>query len=392
MDESDFDNPSGAFHTDSASVKAFIPNDLPPDIDYGEIIGLTTEAHTQLGILSGLGESIPNPDLLIAPYVRTEAVLSSKIEGTQASIVDIFRFDAQGKPKSYEATEKRIQEVVNYVDALDDCLAWVNSGEDIGLSMMEKAHHILLHDVRGQDRIPGKFRTVQNWIGPEGSAIDDARYVPPPAGMLNDLLAKMEGFIQNPPAGIPVLIQCALIHYQFEAIHPFADGNGRIGRLLIPLILADRGMLRRPFLYLSAYFERNRAAYYEHLLNVSAHGGWMEWIRFFLNGVIQQSQEAINSIKKLMELKSAYDKKLREKKASRSAIMLTERLFANPMTTISAASRYLDITYPPAKAAIMHLQEYGILKESGRQERNKTYVAREILEIFTSKPPALHRA
>ena len=254
-------------------IKTFVPNDLPPNIDYNAIIGLLTEAHTQLGRLNGMGENIPNPNLMIQPYVRKEAVLSSKIEGTNASIADIFQFEAEGKPKSYDLhDEKGIQEVVNYVYALDKCLAQISSGDDISLDMIKKAHQLLMYNVKGQDKILGRFRGIQNWIGYDGCKIEDATYVPPAASLLDDLLIKIESFIQNPPAGIPVLIQCALLHYQFEAIHPFVDGNGRIGRMLIQLVLADRKMLDRPLLHLSVYFERNKITYYEHLLNVSRYG------------------------------------------------------------------------------------------------------------------------
>lgn len=271
MDLGAFKNPNGKFVSNGEGHKTFLPRLLPPKINYdASLASLLSEAHGQLGQLSGIGELLPNPDLLIRPYVTREAVLSSKIEGTQASIIDIFEFEAKAKVDSEEdGRRKRVQEVVNYIHALDKCINRVQKGDSITLAMIRDVHKTLLHNVRGQERTSGEFRKVQNWIGPEGSKIEDAVYVPPAPDHLKNTLEEAEKFIQQPPERIPVLVQCALIHYQFEAIHPFADGNGRVGRLLLPLLLADRHLLSRPLLYLSAYFERNRTAYYRHLLSVS---------------------------------------------------------------------------------------------------------------------------
>ena len=383
MNESDFSKPSGIFQDNSDDVKTFLPDPLPPFIDSASIMGLAAEAHTQLGILAGIGSNIPNPNLLIEPYIRREAVLSSKIEGTQASIMDVFEFEAQKRSASDGHTgPRRVLEVVNYARALNDCLGQIGSGMEPSLEMIRRAHKTLLHNVRGQEKTPGEFRTVQNWIGSEGTAIEDAAYVPPTADMLDGLLLQMEGFLKNPTAGIPVLIQCALIHYQFEAIHPFADGNGRIGRLLIPLILADRGMLERPLLYLSEYFEKNRSQYYAHLLNVSRHSQWTEWIKFFLKGVIEQSQKATDNIKKIMALKSDYAQKLRRSKTSANVVRLTESLFASPAVTVTAAASELGVTYRSAKNIIDQLVGFGILRELGARKRNRIYVAQDIVNLF----------
>lgn len=384
MDGSSFQNANGSFEKNSEGILTFIPRDLPPHVNYESLIGLSSEAHTQLGLLGGLGENLPNPDLLIRPYVRREAVLSSKIEGTQASLIDIFEFEARGKIDSEEdMRSKRIQEVINYIHAIDYDLEEIKKGKPIDLDLIKSSHQKLMENVRGQDKTPGYFRTVQNWIGPEGCKIEDAIYVPPRPDSLDELLHKIESFTQDPSPGIPVLIQCALIHYQFEAIHPFADGNGRIGRLLIPLILADRHLLNKPLLYLSAYFERNRQSYYDHLLNVSRNNAWLEWIRFFLTGVIQQSKEAISNIRNLMELKSKYDRILAQKKPSGSVIRLTEYLFAHPIVTIPTVSEYLKINYPPAKNAVEKLVELGILEKVSGYDRNKMFRANEILKILT---------
>lgn len=386
MDKIAFSNPNGKFTQNSSKIITFVPNLLPPQIAYSTgLVALLSEANLQLGQLSGIGELLPNPDLLIRSYIRREAVLSSKIEGTQASMIDIFEYEAAGgKIDSGQiAQEKRVREVINYISALNDCLKKVNSGDPIDLTMIKSAHKYLMTGVRGQERTPGKLRIVQNWIGSEGSKIEDAVYVPPTPDCLNDLLLDVEKFIRAPPYGISPLVQCAFIHYQFEAIHPFADGNGRIGRLLIPLLLAERKVLSRPMLYLSAYFEANRTEYYRHLLNVSQKSAWEEWLAFFLKGVVQQSSDAIKNIRKIMELRTKYMEKLKQKKAPSKAIILTENLFANPIVTVNMAKTYLDLTYPAAKGAIDYLKGMGILAEMGSRERDKRFYAREILKILT---------
>lgn len=386
MDKRAFGNPNGKFTKNSSKHITFIPKLLPPQITYSTgLIALLSEANLQLGQLSGIGELLPNPDLLIRPYIRREAVLSSKIEGTQASMIDIFEYEAAGgktDPKEI-IQEKRVQEVVNYVTALNDCLKKVNSGGAISLDLIKNAHKSLMADVRGQEKTPGKFRIVQNWIGAEGSKIEDAIFVPPPPHCLEDLLLDIEKFIRSPPPGIPPIVQCAFVHYQFEAIHPFADGNGRIGRLLIPLLLAERRVLSRPMLYLSAYFEANRSEYYRQLLSVSQKSTWEEWLAFFLKGVIKQSSDAVKNIRKLMELRTKYEEKLKQKKAPSKAIILTENLFANPIVTVNMAKKYLDLTYPAARGAIEYLKNMGILSEMGHRERDRRFYAKEILQILS---------
>jgi Fic family protein len=384
MDKSAFTKPNGKFIHSKENHETFLPNPLPPTTNFDSItITLATEAHTKLGQLSGIGELIPNPDLLIRPYIRREAAFSSKIEGTQATMMDIFEYEAEGKNDSQEvADRKQIREVLNYIKSLNVCLKKVET-ESISISMIKEAHDILMKNVRGQEKTPGEFRKIQNWIGKEGSQIEDAVYVPPAPEMLDGVLTDFESFIQSPPFGIPVLIQCALIHYQFESIHPFADGNGRIGRLLIPLILAERKLLSRPLLYLSVYFEKNRSEYYRHLLSVSQNQTWTEWIQFFLRGVIIQASDAITNIRRLTDLRTTYEEKLRTKKASGNATQLMAYLFANPVVTIPGAEKYLGVTYPSAKLAIERLQEIGILEEIGNRERNKMFKATEILNILT---------
>lgn len=378
MDQAAFTTPSGKLVKNRNNHITFLPNYLPPTITYSDsLITFANEASNQLGQLSGIGTLLPNPDLIIRPYVYREAVLSSKIEGTQASMLDLFRFQA-GAPEGTDEGQKRVVEVINYVSATHECLKKINNGSNVDLSMIKEAHKMLLSGVRGNDLEPGTIRTTQNWIGPEGTKISDATYVPPPPEHVNDLLLDLEKFIREPPPYMPPLIQCAIMHYQFEAIHPFGDGNGRIGRLLVPLVLSERKLLSQPILYLSAYIEQNKTRYYQALLEVSQKSKWNEWIHFFLMAVITQANDAIKRIQKLTELRIKYEQKLREKKASASVILLNELLFANPLVTIPKIANHLQITYPPAKKAIEYLVDIGILKEYEAKERNRLFIAHEI--------------
>ena len=342
--------------------------------------GLVAEAHMHLGILEGVGRLIPNPNLLIGPYLTREAVASSRIEGTQASGLDVYRFEAGEKERD---EFKRVLEVANYVRASRFCLEGVGDGVPVSLELLKRAHHVLLNGVKGHEAHLGSIRSVQNWIGYANCTIKDASYVPPAVHLLDGMLADLEEFIQDPPAGMPVLVQCALAHYQFEAIHPFGDGNGRVGRLMIQLMLAGNGTLGQPLLYLSAYFERNRAEYYRLLRGVSENSDWTEWIKFFLVGVVQCSQDAIDAMHKILDLKAKHEQRLRGCRASRNAMVLAPHLFSRPVLTIPMAAKHLGTGYPPAKRAVMYLVNAGILEQDDNRKRNKRYVAREIVDIFS---------
>ena len=381
MLESEFTNPSGRFEENNKGQVTFVPAFLPPEINYASTIDLITEAHMRLGVLEGVGKLLPNPDLLIIPYITQEAVLSSRIEGTEASNLDVFRFEAEGRADS--GGHKRVLEVANYVRASRSCFELIGGKRSVDLEMLRHAHKILLDGVRGQTAEPGMIRTVQNWIGHANCRIEDASYVPPAVHRLGDLLENLARFVTDPPRNIPVLVRCALTHYQFESIHPFEDGNGRVGRLLILLILASSGALSMPLLYLSAYFERNRTEYYERLRRVSQNSEWTEWIEFFLNGVIQCSDEAIRVTHRFLDLRTKYERELKESRASGNAIILTTYLFSNPVVTIPVAARYLGTGYPPAKKAVMYLVGAGILEQANARRRNKEYVAREIVDVFS---------
>lgn len=237
--------------------------------------------------------------------------------------------------------------------------------------------------VRGQETHLGKIRTVQNWIGLPGCKIQDAVYVPPATHLLDRLLLGMMRFVNAPSDGIPVLVRCALAHYQFESIRSFGDGNGRIGRLLILLILADRKVLTKPLLYMSSYFERHKTEYYEIMRNVGKNCDWIGWIEFFLRGIVECSKETIGVTNRLLRLKSDYDKRLAEGRASRNAMVITDQLFSQPVVTIPMSAEYIQMGYPPAKKAIMYLVDAGILEQIGSGRRSKTYIAKDILDIFS---------
>lgn len=363
-------------------VTTFLPRHLPPKITYdNEVTALVAVAHSKLGELSGIGQLLPNPHLLILPYLKHEAVLSSKIEGTQASLNDLFLYEVTGRePEEFE--RKRIHEVNNYVRALETCLKQLKQRQPLDLHMLQSAHRILLTDVRGEYASPGFFRTVQNWIGAPNSRIEDAVYVPPAPKYLSNALSLLEDFIKEPPDEIPLLVQCAMIHYQFEAIHPFIDGNGRIGRLLLTLLLCERGALSQPLLYLSAYFERNKTEYYEKLLEVSRTSAWNEWIRFFLKGVAEHSANAIANVQRLLSLKLTYEKVLRKKGATQSAMLLMESLFSNPYTSAKNAADFLHVSFKTAQNAIEFLRENHVLKEVRSRRRNRLYIAQSVDRIL----------
>ena len=327
-------------------------------------------------MLAGVGETLPNPHLLIRPFLRREAVLSSKIEGTQTSISDLFLFEASGARRDRLGDAR---EVANYVHALEHGLSQLER-LPLSVRLANEIHERLLEGVRGKDKTPGELRTRQVWIGSEGTSIEEARFVPPPADYVRDLLTDWEAFL-NEDVQMPPLVQCALMHYQFEAIHPYFDGNGRIGRLLIALFLCAKRVLPTPLLYLSAYFERRRDDYYDHLFAVSQTGRWEEWLRFFLDGVAEQAQDALVRSRRVRQLQDRYRELLQHKRESGNAFRLLDELFANPFLTAPLASHVLSVTSAGARGILERLVEAGVLEEvSGTWP--KFYVARELLHVI----------
>ncbi|MCJ7496813.1 MAG: Fic family protein [candidate division Zixibacteria bacterium] len=364
---------------------AFVPNPLPPAIAYTkELVALLSEADRQLGNLSGVGALLPNPDLLITPYIKREAVLSSKIEGTQTSLSDLFYFEAANKEEKRRETERTdVLEVVNYVSAINDGIKRLKE-LPLCLRLIREIHKELMRGVRGEHLTPGEFRRSQNWIGAPGCTLNEAEFIPPPVQEMNEALKDFEKFLHD-RENFPGLIQCALIHYQFEAIHPFLDGNGRIGRLLITLFLCERKYLVYPLLYLSSFFEKYRSEYYDRLMAVSEKGEWEEWIKFFLRGVAVQSKDAVENSRSILNLLEKYRKLIQQQRTSIYVLKLLEEIFLNPFVTVPYAAKKLETTYPTAKSAIQRLKEAKILFEVTDKRWGKVFCAKELLELFEEK-------
>jgi Fic family protein len=365
---------------------AFVPNPLPPDLPLDlELVSLLSEADRALGELAGLGRMMPNPDLLIQPFLRREAVLSSKIEGTQTDIKDLYAFEAQqlslfGRESAQRQSDAHEQE--NFVLALKFGLERLKT-LPVSLRLIRNIHEQLLKGVRGEQARPGEFRTEQNWIGSPGHTLEDATYVPPPPDEMQQALTDLEKYVHH-NNDLPPLIRLAFIHYQFEAIHPFIDGNGRIGRLLISLLAIDWKLLPQPLLYLSAYFEPQRDTYYDLLLAVSERGAWRDWVIFFLRGVAEQSRDALVKAKKLQDLQHTWQQKVTKARSSALLLRVIDHLFDSPIVKISDIERLLKVTWRSAKRIIDHLVTYQVLVLVSTSESGygKSYMAAEIFQIL----------
>lgn len=358
---------------------AFVPAKLPPTLTYDNQLVLSlSRADAALSELSGLGRHLPNPHLLIAPYVRREAVLSSRIEGTKASLSDLL-IDEMEHPKP-RAEDDDVREIRNYVTALEHGLHRLET-LPLSLRLVREIHARLMRSVRGDRATPGEFRRSQNWIGPPGSTIETAPYVPPPPDEMNDLLADWERFLHE-RGTFPDLIQCAIMHEQFEAIHPFLDGNGRLGRLLITLFLIERKRLTQPLLYLSAYIEAHRQDYYDLLQRVRTHGDWINWIHFFLAGVTEIALEAVGQAGRLMDLREKFRARLRDKAR---ALTLLDELFLNPYMSVARAEQVLKVTNPTARQAVSLLHKIGMLEEITGRTWGKLYLAKPIMDTIDMK-------
>ena len=354
---------------------AFYPAPLPRRVPLSaELLVLLDEATGAVHRLGGVGRLVPNPHLLIGPHLRLEAVLSSRIEGTKTDIPQLLRFEAGQVSPPDEANDAR--EVANYVVAMEHGLARLRDGFPLSVRLLREMHGLLLAGVRGQHRSPGELRSSPNWIG--GSTLDNAVFVPPPPDALGDVLSDWERFLHE--RELPLLVQLALAHYQFEVIHPFLDGNGRIGRLVIPLMLVLRGALPQPLLYLSAFFDQYRSEYYDHLLGTSQRGDLEPWLTFFLRGVRQQARDAEERTVRLVELQHGLRDELLGEGRTNSVVRLAEYLFATPIVTANRVRDVLGVTRPTAQAAIDALVERGDLVEVTGRERGRVYQAPRIFE------------
>lgn len=360
---------------------AFLPHPLPPQLSWNrDLISTLSDADRAIGELAGLGRTLPNPHLLVRPFIQREAVLSSRIEGTQADLADIYSYQAQQLSLpglGSGASAHDIQEVINYVIALEFGLERLST-LPLSLRLLREIHERLMAGVRGEQAQPGHFRNRQNWIGGDGR-IENAQYVPPPPDAMLTALDQFEHYLHAEP-DFPPLVRLALIHYQFEAIHPFVDGNGRIGRLLISLLTVHWNLLPLPLLYLSAYFEQHRARYYDLLLAISEQGAWSDWVHFFLLGVTEQATDAARRARALLDLQQQWRDRLAEQRST-NVLRLAGMLLARPVLSIPDAQQMLDVTYHTARNAIEKLVAADILAPLTEGSYGKLYAAGEIIAI-----------
>lgn len=361
---------------------AYYPEPLPPRLEWDPpLAGALSRAAGALGELKGISRGLANPHLLIAPFIRREAVLSSRIEGTQASLSDLYTYEAVQLSMFERPTD--VKEVHNYVRALEHGLERMQT-LPISLRMIRELHERLMAGVRGESRDPGEFRRSQNWIGPPGCSLDEAAYVPPPPEEMYQALQALEAYLHT-SSSLPPLVRIGLIHYQFEAIHPFLDGNGRVGRLLIVLLLCAWELLPQPLLYLSAYFQRRRQAYYEHLLAVSQRGTWQEWLAFFLEGIYDGSRDAVARSRRLLDLREGYREQFQDRRTSARLLQVIDLLFSRPILTINSLAGALEgMDYQSAYRYVNTLEEEEILREITGQARNRVYQADAILEAISA--------
>lgn len=384
MNANDYTNPSaGQIVRGMDGNDAFVPAPLPPAIDWSvDLAAALSRADAILGELSGLGRLLPSPDLLIRPYLQREAVLSSRIEGTRASLDDVLREEPGNEGD--DLGDADVLEIRNYVTAMDHGLKVLETRPVLSLNLVLDMHAILMSGIpgeRGRNASPGRFRTTQNWIGAPGSSPRNAQYVPPPPEHVNRCLTDWERFA-NEPSPLPDLIRCALMHEQFEAIHPFNDGNGRLGRLLVTLFLVGQDRLSQPLLYLSEFIEANRLAYYASLQRVRTHGDWIGWILFFLEGVSVTGRRALSQTGQLIDLRERLRKDLEQRP---KLIALIDPLLANPYMTVARASRLLKVTIPTGRSALAELEGRGIITPVETRSRRRLYVSRPILEIIDER-------
>lgn len=367
---------AGKIIKSSSGYTAFIPNPLPPKINWTtQLVIALSHADFLLGKLAREAGKLPNPHLLIRPFIAREAVLSSKIEGTQATIGEIL---AASAGISVQRNSDDLQEVQNYIKALDYAIKRLND-LPLSLRLIKEIHNHLMQGVRGSHATPGEFRKSQNWIGNPGCTLNTAKFVPPSLDYLMDCLGEFEKFLHD--RQLPPLIHAAFCHYQFEAIHPFLDGNGRIGRLLIILLLIEQKMLPAPILYLSAFFEATRDEYYKQLYNVSAKSTWNEWLIYFLNGIALQSEDVLSRAERINDLLNKWKMQVASS-ISNVPMLIVQHFAVNPYLTTNRIAEELKIAYSTAQRSVQKLEEAKIIKQINRNKRDKIYCATEILAIL----------
>jgi Fic family protein len=362
-------------------VHAFVPATLPPDppLQMECIYPLLDQANIAIGRLDGISITVPDPSLFLYMYVRKEAVLSSQIEGTQSTLSDLLMYENE---EAVGVPINDVIEVSNYVAAMEHGLRRIKEDFPLSLRLIKEMHEILLQKGRGAMKQPGEFRKSQNWIG--GTRPGNATFVPPPQEYVPDLLSNLEKFLHDEKGKMPILIKAALAHVQFETIHPFLDGNGRLGRLLITFILCVDGILREPLLYLSLYFKKNKKDYYNQLQHVRETGDWEEWLQFFLKGIIETANQAVETVQNILKLLSTDRNKIENLgRAAASVLIVHQYMQKAPITDSKKIEKNCDLTLPTVNLALKHLLKLNIVTEITGHLRNKIYVYSQYLKIMS---------
>ena len=377
---------AGRYTDQAGGYRAFIPNPLPPDPPVelrGELQVLLSRADRALGRLDGSIRTLPHPDLFVAMYIRKEAVLSSQIEGTQSSLQDVLAAEARvlspDRPRD-------VDEVFNYVRAMNHGLERLEC-LPTSVRLLREIHAELLAGARGRSLTPGGLRSTQNWIGPPGSTLAEATFVPPPPHEVPGALSDLERFIHE-DMSFPLLIKVGLAHAQFETIHPFRDGNGRLGRLLITLMLCEREALLKPVLYLSHFFRRHRQQYYEHLQAVRDHGAWESWLAFFLRGVLEVSQQATRTARGILTLRERHRRIITDRlgRSVANGHRVLENLYRKPVVSVKEVRDMIGATYPAANNVVARFVEHGILRELTGRKRNRIFEYADYVALFIDDP------
>lgn len=360
------------------SYKSFIPNPLPPEPELemnSDLLELLIETSRKLAELDGMAKRIPNMKLFVSMYIRKEALMSSQIEGTQATLEDVL------DPLLSTNTNRDVADVVNYIKATEYAIERLKT-LPLCNRLLRETHEVLMENVRGQEKNPGEFRTSQNWIGGQGSTIKNARYIPPCPEDMAVAISDLEKYINNNET-YDVLIRAALIHYQFETIHPFLDGNGRIGRLLITLYLIEKGILSAPALYISYFLKKNRVEYYDRMTEVRTKGDYEQWVHFFLQAIKECSEDSILTIDKLDAL---HHKNITSiagmTRTAKNALLLFHYIEANPIIDIKKTSQALGISYNTVASQVQRFVDANILVQTNSAHRNRTFSYKEYLDIL----------
>lgn len=370
---------AGRYIQQPAGYKAFIPVPLPPaDLELSlELQASVSRADQAIGRLDGLTRTLPDADLFLAMYVRREALLSSQIEGTDCTLDDVLAYELE--PNTREVPVLDVEEVVNYVAAINYGLERLPE-MPLSLRLIREIHERLLSNTRGAEKTPGEFRTSQNWIGPPGASLAGATFVPPPPNEMRDALGALEVFLHDSP--LPVLITCGLAHAQFETVHPFLDGNGRIGRLLITLLLCQREVLTRPVLYLSFFLKQHRDDYFVHLMAIRNEGKWEEWLAFFIDGVTATALEAARTAQSVHELRERHRGELQAAGGAGSDLVLLDAMYSQPLVNSKWVASRLSVSAKTAINLLDRLEAAGVLREVTGKARNRVYRYDDYMKLF----------